>query len=330
VTGGWNFVDQLSFLWPWWVILLPLPWVVRQLLPPVRRGAPLAVPTLYVTAREALKTMERLPVHRVQRFPIPIWAWWIWFLVVLAVMRPVWYLTPTSFMQEGKDIMLAVDLSGSMQKPDMHLRGASVERLTVVKEVVDEFIAQREHDRLGLVVFGSRAFVISPLTYDHNTVKAQLRDAQIGMAGENTALGDAIGLTIKHLKKVGKHRGVLILLTDGANTDGRVRPLEAAEKARAFGLKIYTVAIGRSHAGGGYDYDETILKQIAQLTGGQFYLAHNPEQLRDIYEEISRLESTVYAVHHYRAHTELYPWPLGVAFLLSMGVAFWYSRREGG
>ncbi len=312
-----SLLQQLDLMWPWWIVLLPLPWLVRQLLPPAPQDAPLMAPTVFDTAQQAARKDKQ--TRKVARHPIPLWAWLLWGLIVLAAMRPVWYLTPTPFLQQGKDIMLAVDLSGSMEKRDMRLRGQVVDRLSVVKAVVQDFIQSRDKDRLGLVVFGSRAFVISPLTYDLNTVKTQLQEAQIGMAGDNTAIGDAIGLTIKHLQHAGKRKGVLILLTDGANTDGVVEPLEAARQAQKFGLKIYTIAIGRSNGlGSGYDYDEETLKRIAQLTGGRFFLARNPEQLAEIYDEINRLERTPHAVHSYRAHTELFIWPLGLALIISL------------
>ncbi len=319
-----DILAQLDFLWPWWIVLLPLPWLVRQLLPPAPQQAPLNAPTLFDTAGKSHMTDK--PVRQVGRHPIPLWAWLLWVLMVLAAMRPVWYLTPTPFIQQGRDMMLAVDLSGSMEKQDMRLHGQIVSRLAVVKEVVRDFIQQREHDRVGLVVFGSQAFLISPLTHDLNTVKTQLQEAQIGMAGDNTAIGDAIGLTIKHLKRTGKQRGVLILLTDGANTDGVVKPLEAAREAARFGLKIYTIAIGRGKGlGSGYDYDERTLRQIADITGGRFYLARDPQQLADIYDEINRLEKTPHAVHSYRAHTELFIWPLGLALLITLVIAI---RRQ--
>ncbi|HID00547.1 MAG TPA: VWA domain-containing protein [Piscirickettsiaceae bacterium] len=320
-----SLLHQLDLLWPWWLALLPLPWLVRQLLPPAPEEPPLLAPTLFDTAKQSVGGNQLM--RKVAKHAIPLWAWLLWALVVLAAMRPVWYLTPTPLIQQGKDIMLAVDLSGSMEKPDMRLHGQAADRLSVVKEVVQDFIQSRENDRLGLVVFGSRAFVISPLTYDLNSVKTQLQEAQIGMAGDNTAIGDAIGLTIKHLQQAGKQKGVLILLTDGANTDGVVQPLEAAAQAKRFGLKIYTIAIGRSGGrGGGYDYDEATLKRIAEITGGQFYLARNPQQLAEIYEAINRLEQTPYAVHSYRAHTELFVWPLGAVLLISLTLAL--RRRK--
>ena len=323
----WQALTQLEFLWPWAIALLPLPWLVRQLLPPAPRQAPLQAPTLVETARKAVReTPEKLHRHRVRRLPIPLWAWFLWTLLVISAMRPVWYATPTPFTQQGKNIMLAVDLSGSMEKPDMRLGGQAVDRLTVVKTVVEDFVGQRKHDRIGLVVFGSRAFLISPLTYDHATLLRLLKESQIGMAGDNTAIGDAIGIAFKHLRHV-PGDPVLILLTDGANTDGEIQPLEAAREAGRQGLKIYTIALGRSAGmGGGYDYDEQTLRKIAQLTGGRFYLARNPDQLRQIYAEINRLETVPYDIHSLRTHTELFIWPLGVVLLVTLLIGW----RRGG
>jgi len=323
MTAWLDAFEQLDFLWPWAVVLLPLPWFVRQWLPPAPQEAPIEAPTLMEGLKAAAGGEKGLLQQRIRREHIPLWAGWLWVLLVLAAMRPVWYATPADFTRHGKDILLAVDLSGSMEKPDMTLRGQPVQRLAVVKQVVRDFIARRRHDRIGLVVFGSRAFFISPLTYDLRTVQTLLDESEIGMAGNNTAIGDAIAIALKHAVAQGAHQPVLILLTDGANTDGVTDPLQAARQAKKQGLRIYTIAIGRDNAmgrllGGGYDYDEEVLKKIAALTGGRFFRAGDAQSLAEVYETIDRLESTPYAIHSLRAHSELFVWPLGAVLLISM------------
>ena len=319
--------DQLTFLWPWMIILLPLPWLIHQLLPPAPAQPPLHAPTLYDTARSALKTLPNRLRQPARFNGIPVWAWLLWGLAVLAAMRPVWYLTPTDFHQQGRNLMLAVDLSGSMEKRDMRLHGQAVDRLTAVKAVVKDFIHRRQGDRIGLIVFGSQAFLVSPLTHDLQTVATLLQETDIGMAGDNTAIGDAIGLALRHLRHMKPGHSVLILLTDGANTDGKVEPLEAARMAALSGLRIHTIAIGREAGrGGGYDYDEKLLQSIASLTGGQFFTARNRDQLEQIYDRIDQLERSSYTLHTLRAHTELFHWPLGAALLFSFLIAFRRSR----
>ncbi|SIO17590.1 Ca-activated chloride channel family protein [Sulfurivirga caldicuralii] len=333
MTVWLDAIKQLDFLWPWAIALLPLPWFVRQWLPPAPQEAPIEAPTLMEGLKAAVGGEKGLLQQRIRRERIPIWAWWLWALVVLAAMRPVWYATPTDFTQRGKDILLAVDLSGSMEKPDMRVRGQPADRLTVVKQVVRDFIAKRKHDRVGLIVFGSRAFFISPLTYDLNTVQTLLDESEIGMAGNNTAIGDAIAIALKHAVEQDAHKPVLILLTDGANTDGITDPLAAARQAKKQGLKIYTIAIGRDNTlgkllGGGYDYDEEILKKIATQTGGRFFRASDAQSLAQVYDTINKLESAPYAIHSLRAHSELFVWPLGIVLLISFLIAGSRLRRQ--
>ena len=189
---------------------------------------------------------------------------------------------------------------------------------------------------MGLVVFGSQAFLQSPLTYDLLTVKTLLNEAEIGMAGNNTAIGDAIGLTLKHRQKNLQSESVLILLTDGSNTDGEVDPIEAAQMAQKMGLKIYTIGVGRvQHRtgldaffnGAKNDMDTASLQKIAELTNGKFFLANDTQQLKQIYQAINALESVEHEVNSYRLRTELYAWPLGAAFVLSLLMGWWQLRK---
>ncbi|MDG6774208.1 VWA domain-containing protein [Thiomicrorhabdus sp. ZW0627] len=334
-----NVWQNFEFLWPWMLAFLPLPWIVRLLVKPVQhQQTALLAPQIVQRVSRGL-TEESLiqPEVRSRRIPMPFAL--LWLLFILAAMRPIWYLTPTPFTASGKDMILAVDLSGSMQKADMYLNGKDVDRLTAVKSVVAEFIEQRKGDRMGLIVFGSQAFLQSPLTYDLNTVKTLLNETEIGMAGNNTAIGDAIGLTLKHRMKNHQNQSVLVLLTDGSNTAGEVDPIKAAKKAAELGLKIYTIGVGQvKHRtgldaffnGGKTDMDIDSLKKIAELTHGQFFLANDTQQLQQIYQSINRLESVEHEVHSYRLRSELYVWPLGLAFLISLLIGWLKLRQAGG
>lgn len=337
---------NLLFLWPWMIAFFPLPWLVRWLLKPAEQvQIPLLAPHLLQRVNRTLEGTTWLTPNANSGGIAWVWIA-LWTLLILAAMRPIWYLIPTPFQESGKDIILSVDLSGSMQKEDMRVNGDPVDRLVAVKSVVDSFILQRQGDRLGLVVFGTQAFLQSPLTYDLKTVQSLLHESQIGMAGNNTAIGDSIGLTLKHLRQVHAKaenrqeafkKTVLILLTDGSNNAGAVSPLDAAEKAKEMGLKIYTIGIGQQLGKGldkflnlsSDDMDLITLQKIADLTGGQFYHTGNTAELGAIYQTINQLESSEYQVNHYRLRTELFVWPLGLALLLSFALA-WQRSRQGG
>lgn len=325
---NWALFQSFDFLWAWMLFLLPLPWLIHRFMKPAAQNqTPLLAPHL-VERLSGQLGQSVIQNSRLFKSIPPVYIL-IWLLLILAAMRPVWFLTPTTFNTTGRDMMLAVDLSGSMEKTDMRLNGQEVDRLTSVKAVASEFIEKRQGDRMGLVVFGSQAFLQSPLSYDLKTVNTLLQETEIGMAGNNTAIGDAIGLTLKHLKKTHQKNTVLILLTDGSNTDGAVQPLDAAKQAKQMGLKIYTIGIGQADNnsidrflfGGGRDMDVVTLKKIAKTTGGQFFLASDTEQLNDVYQIINTLETTEHAIHQYRLREELFVWPLGSAFILSLLIA---------
>lgn len=331
------FIHEIEWLWPWMIGALPLPYIIRRLLPAAeQRQHPLLAP--HIVARLSSHMPQHSYVNTISASRLnSTLLWLLWFGCVAAACRPVWYQTPTPFHVSGKEMMLAVDLSGSMQKEDMYLSGYDVNRLTAVKAVVANFIAQRKGDRMGLVVFGTQAFLQSPLTYDLQTVKALLNETEIGMAGNNTAIGDAIGLTLKHLQKNKQQNAVLILLTDGSNTAGQVDPIEAANQAQKLGLKIYTIAVGRvTHRTGldlflqgKSDIDVATLQRIATTTNGQFFQANDTKQLNEIYQYINQLESSEHTIYNYRHRSELYIWPLGFGLIISLLIAMRLVYRQG-
>jgi Ca-activated chloride channel family protein len=256
-----------------------------------------------------------------------------WLSVLLALSRPVWIGEPVALPTDGRDILLAVDISGSMERDDMELRGRQVNRLVAVKSVVSDFVVERKGDRLGLILFGEKAYLQTPLTFDRLTMQTLLNEAQIGFAGSNgTAIGDAIGLAVKRLQERPENHRVVILLTDGASNAGELDPLKAADLARRAKVKIYTIGIGaevqetwglfgKRVTNPSADLDEAALTQIAQTTGGQFFRATNPRELQAIYTELNRLEPIEQAAETLRPTATLFHWPLSLAFVLSLLIA---------
>jgi len=260
-----------------------------------------------------------------------------WVALVTAAARPMWIGESTALPVSGRDLMLAVDLSGSMQEQDFQVQQRTVDRLTASKVVAGEFIERRQGDRLGLVLFGDKAYLQAPLTFDRKTVRTLLNESAIGLAGERTAIGDAIGLALKQLQNSPEKNSVLILMTDGANTAGSVSPMEAAEMAAKAGLKIYTVGIGsesqqaRSMFGfqlinPSAELDERLLRAIANETGGQYFRARNTQEFQGIYAELDRLEPVEQEAEPWRPQQDLFRWPL--AFALVFGVLAFVLRVE--
>ena len=221
----------------------------------------------------------------------------------------------------------------------MQLAGTSVNRLVAVKAVVGNFVTERTGDRLGLILFGEKAYLQTPLTFDRNTLQTLLNEAQLGFAGNGTAIGDAIGLSVKRLQDRPENHRVLILLTDGANNAGELDPLQAAALAKRASVKIYTIGIGaetqeswglfgKRVTNPSADLDETTLTGIAEATGGRYFRARNPEELRAIYEELNRLEPIEQDAETIRPVAALYYWPLAVAFIFSLLIALLSGPRR--
>ena len=325
-----------EFLWWWLFVLLPLPLLARWWLKPAEQTAGVALKVPFLDDfRQGNKLLGR-SMHGLLALVL---AGLAWAMLVAAAARPVWVGDTVALPVSGRDLMLAVDLSGSMQEQDFILNGQVVDRLTATKAVAGEFLRKRTGDRIGMVLFGDQAYLQVPLTFDHQTVQQLLNESAIGLAGERTAIGDAIGLALKRLQDSPEKNRVLILMTDGANTAGSVSPLEAAEMAASVGLKIYTVGIGsesdqmRSVFGfqlmnPNADLDEKTLKSIAASTGGMYFRARDTEEFQKIYAELDRLEPVEKEAEHWRPQQELFRWPLLAAFMLALLAAGLRIDRE--
>ena len=216
--------------------------------------------------------------------------------------------------------MMAIDLSGSMEERDFAVNGRATTRLGVVKEAADDFIARREGDRVGLVLFSDRAYLQAPLTFDREVVRELLEQAQVGLTGQKTAIGDAIAVSVKRLKDRPEDGRVLVLLTDGANNEGVMEPIKAAALASDLGIRIYTIGVGAQNRPGFLptsDLDEGTLRGIADLTGGAYFRATDVQGLAEIYRSIDRLEPVAGEPLHVRPEVALYYWPAGFAVVLS-------------
>ncbi len=315
---------MINFEWPWIAALLPLPIIIRFLFPPaeVVNEAALRVPFLTEFSTHSNDG------HHVDVKRRLIWLAIIaWCCLVTAATRPQWLGDFIDIPISGRDLMLAVDLSGSMEEEDFIIKDDKVNRLTATKYVAGEFIERRVGDRLGLILFGEQAYLQTPLTFDRLTVKTLLYESAIGLAGKSTAIGDAIGLAVKRLRDQDEKSRVLILLTDGANTAGEVEPLAAADLAARENMKIYTIGIGademivRSIFGSrrvnpSADLDEKTLSAIADKTGGRYFRARDTEQLEQIYELLDELEPIEKDVQRFRPQTALFYWPLAIALVL--------------
>ena len=334
---------MIEWLWPWMLLLMPLPWLVHRFVPAAASQEPALRAPFYEEWRE-LSSNSNAQGTAVRRLPT-VCLWLIWALLLLAAARPTWIGDAIELPNSGRDLMLAVDISGSMQIEDMQRGQALVQRIAAVKQVGADFITRRSGDRLGLILFGTNAYVQSPLSFDTSTVNRFLQEAQIGFAGQDTAIGDAIGLAVKRLRERPAESRVLILLTDGQDTASSVRPLEAAQLAREMDIKIYTIGIGADRMtlpglfGSSFgsrqvnpsaELDEAGLQEIASITGGQYFRARNPQELASIYQLLDQLEPVEQATVSYRPRQALGYLPLLLAMLLSFILALRHLLPGGG
>ncbi|GAA0853591.1 VWA domain-containing protein [Aliiglaciecola litoralis] len=328
---------MFEFAW-WWVLFcLPLP-LLALLLPAKQhnKGAALRVPAL---TSEISKTEHKKATNWFNILLAVI----AWLALVTAAARPQWLGDPVSIPSKGRDLMLAVDLSGSMSQEDMVVNGRQVDRLTMIKRVLGDFIERRVGDRIGLILFADTAYLQAPLTHDRNTVEELLKESQIGLVGEQTAIGDAIGLSIKRFSSKNESNKVLVLLTDGQNTVGNITPEQANELAINNDITIYTIGVGaESMVTQGFfgvrrtnpsrDLDEDMLTKLAQSTGGKYFRATDTQSLQQVYAILDELEPIERESRQMRPLKALFYYPLGLAILLTMLIALkpclgWIARN---
>jgi len=320
---------MIEFLWPLAFVLLPLPFVARWLLPPIPSSAAGALRVPFFERLAA--SVGQSPGNRGTNWVRLILSSLIWALLVMALARPVYVGDEVPLPVEGRDLMMAIDLSGSMDEQDFRLDGRPATRLAVVKEVAQDFIARREGDRVGLILFSDRAYLQAPLTFDRSTVAALLEEARVGLTGQKTAIGDAIAVAARRLRDRPAEQKVLILLTDGESNEGVIEPIDAAELARDLGIRIYTIGVGsgqtqvrtpfgtRLVAGDGPD--DATLKRIAEITGGQYFRARDVQGLAQVYAELDRLEPVADDPRMVRPSVSLFHVPLAGALILTFILA---------
>ena len=320
---------MLQIEWPLVLLFLPLPVAVYFALPAQQAGRKSALRVPFI---EDFQLSQQPGYARFQLNWLKWFSLLAWCLAVFAASRPQWVGETIDINISGRDLMMAVDLSDSMRTADFKVDGKTVDRLSATKSVATEFIENRRGDRLGLVLFGSRAYLQTPLTFDTKTVNRLLLESAIGLAGERTAIGDAIGLTLKRLGGSAQQSQVLILLTDGANTAGEVTPIKAAQLAAQRGLKIYTIGIGAEEmvvqtllgtrkTNPSAQLDEKALATIAELTGGRYFRARDTEELAEIYALLDELEPLDKEAQVFRPITALFYWPLAFALLIAAALS---------
>lgn len=314
---------MIHFEWPLLLIALPLPLLVYFL--PAKKqsqNAALKIPHLLSGVSSAQNQTKAT------KAPLVVLSV-IWCLLVLSATRPQWLGEPIDIPTEGREMMIAVDLSGSMQVEDMELNGNTVNRLTMLKVLLGEFIERRQGDRLGLILFGDDAYMQTPMTFDRKTVRQMLDETVLGLVGKKTAIGDAIALAAKRFDEKEESNRVLVLLTDGQNTAGKITPAQALELAVDKGITIYSIGIGadvmlqRSLFGTrrinpSSELDEETLTKIATQTGGRYFRARDSQSMSDIYELLDDLEPVEQEQQQMRPLTALFYWPLSAALLIAL------------
>lgn len=319
------FIEALELQWPLALLLLPLPWLLQYKRPPQNTTQVAPLLPMYDAVRDLGLGSHTQSRHNSRWKSALLLIAWI--ALVLACTKPSYVGQQIDIPLSGRDLMLAIDISPSMQEVDMELNGRQATRLEVVKSVVSEFVEQRSGDRVGLILFGSQPYLQSPLSFDTITANQLLQEAYLGMAGQSTAIGDAIALGVKRLRKRPEQSRVLVLLSDGANTAGEIPPEKSAQLAEQENIKIYTIGIGademykRSFFGSkrvnpSADLDETMLTFIANQSGGQYFRARNTEQLGQIYQHINELEPIEQETRSFRPTKNLFYWCLGVSLVL--------------
>jgi len=318
---------MIEFVWWGLLLLLPIPLLMRKLLQPADSADDYALRTPFY--QNWLQLYDQSTAIREKHLLRIVLLSFIWILLILAVARPQYVGDPIALPVSGRDLLLAVDISGSMEATDLKLKGRKATRLDVVKSVLEDFIERREGDRIGLILFGEQAYLQTPLTFDRTTVKKMLDESAIGLAGASrTAIGDGIGLAVKRLRQRKAESRVLVLLTDGQNNTGAVDPIKAAQLASQIGVKIYTIGVGADKMevesffgtrtlNPSKDLDENTLKEVANATDGQYFRARDAQQLEKIYAILDEIEPVEDNPETFRPIKSLFHWPLAAALLLT-------------
>lgn len=320
---------MIEFAWPWLGLIWPLPWLVRRF---TAAKAPQFSQLWLPHLPPQSGSLER---RTTVAWPLLL-GLFIWTAAVIAMMRPQWLGEPLPVQNQAREMMIAVDLSVSMEIADMNIGGRQVDRLTMVKHVLSDFIARRSGDRLGLILFADTAYVQAPMTYDRNTVQQLLDEAVLRLIGERTAIGDAIALSVKRFREREQSNNILILLTDGQNTAGSVSPEQALQLAKFYGVKIYAIGVGadeivvdgffgRRRVNPSRDLDEDMLRSLAEQTGGAYFRARSTEELEQIYQTLDEYEPVAGEQQLLRPQRSLFHWPAGLALLLSLS---WIMLRQ--
>lgn len=332
-------MNQFAFPYAFLLILLPFVW--RFLWPAAKglHGDALKIPFIKDLEKISIKSGALWQMGAsTEGYRLSKLFWWlfvIWVLLVIAVARPQWVGEPIRLKNESRDIMLVLDISTSMLEPDFAYNNRRIDRLSAVKKTASDFISKRANDRIGLILFGTRAYLQSPLTFDKKSVEEILWSMDAGMAGDSTSIGDALGLALKTLKDAPKgDNKVIILLTDGENNDGSLSMPQAVKLASEEGIKTYTIGVGSKNSflglflGAVPGVDEKGLKALAQATAGQYFRAEDTSTLQQIYNYIDKLEAAPQENRFIRETTELYYIPLLAAIILSFILALVVRRAK--
>ena len=271
--------------------------------------AAVRAPALFVPFFNQLKT-HLPPLSPTQNFSL-LTQVIIWVLLIIAASGPRYIGPPHALNRQGHSILLVLDVSGSMAIDDFIVNGRTSTRLHVVKQTANDFVQARQADQIGLILFGSQAYLQTPLTFDKLTIHERINDASVGLAGNSTSLGDALGLAIKHLKNTPREGRIVILLTDGANNSGVLPPLKAADIAHDNFVKVYTIGLGSA-----YQFDEKTLKTIAEKTDGLYFNANDLSSLEATYQRINAMETIKQETILVQPKREYYPWPLALALFI--------------
>ena len=325
---------MLELAYPWALLALPLPLLAWWLLPPQReRVSALRIPFFEQIVAAAGSEARAGAVVMRRRWLQMVMAVVVWSLLILGLAKPEWVGEPIVRTEAARDIMLAIDLSGSMDYRDFPgENGEPVTRFNAVQRVVDRFVAARKSDRIGLIVFGTKAYVQLPFTRDLDTARALVELMEVGMAGPQTALGDSIGLAIRSFESSEVEDRLLILLTDGNDTASTMTPINAADIAKLNGVAIYTIGIGNVQATGEDRVDFEVLDAIASRTGGEFFNAEDEAALDAVYRRIDETAAAEVRTQSWRPRESLVHWPAGIATVLALlayAALLLGSRRKG-